>query len=414
MTTITTPLTLPCGTVLPNRLCKAAMTEGLADEWNRANRRHEILYRRWSEGGAGLLLTGNVTVDRRHPERPGNVAIDGNGGLEQLAAYARAGKAAGNHIWIQLTHGGRQTPQLVNERPLAPSAIRLRIPEIPGFGYGQPVAMTEAQILDVVARFARAAMVARDAGFTGVQIHAAHGYLISSFLNPLANQRQDAWGGSLRNRARLLLEVITAVRQAVGADFPVAVKLNSSDFQKGGFTTAECLELVGWLNETGIDLLEISGGSHEQPKMVGLTFQEEEAPPVKESTLKREAYFLEYAAQVRPVARMPLMVTGGFRTLAVMNAVIEAGELDVVGIGRPLVVDPSIAGRLLAGTAQSAYAMEDRIHNVAAMPWFYMQLRRLGDGLDPDLSPAGLETAGPHAAAEAATAAALRWEMPAA
>jgi 2,4-dienoyl-CoA reductase-like NADH-dependent reductase (Old Yellow Enzyme family) len=213
------PLRLPCGAVLPNRLCKAAMTEGLADSLLRATPRHETLYRQWSEGGAGLLLTGNVQVDRTDLERPGNVAIDvsaaqtvSDEALQRLRAWARAGTVGGNHLWMQLSHAGWQSPRYITSRPLAPSDVQLKLLG----NYARPRPLTEAEILDFIQRFARAAVIARETGFTGVQVHGAHGYLLSSFLSPVTNRRTDAWGGSLENRARFLLEVVRAVRKAVG------------------------------------------------------------------------------------------------------------------------------------------------------------------------------------------------------
>ncbi len=233
---ISTPFTLPCGAVLKNRLSKAAMTEGLGDGRNRATEGHVKLYRRWAEGGAGMLLTGNVHVDRRYLERPGNVAIDGPQSAEALAAlraYAEAGTVNNTHLWMQISHAGRQTPASVSKEPVGPSDKQL---DMPGAQFGKPRALTGAEIEDVIRRFAHAATIARETGFTGVQIHGAHGYLISEFLSPDVNNRTDEWGGSLENRARLLLEIVRAVRKAVGADFPISVKLNSADFQRGGFT----------------------------------------------------------------------------------------------------------------------------------------------------------------------------------
>ena len=316
------PLVLPCGATLPNRIAKAAMTEGVADPWLRATARHERLYRTWSKGGAGMLLTGNVQVDRTDLERPGNVAIDQSEprtyspeARARLAAWAKAGTVAGNHLWTQISHAGRQAPRYVTNRPSAPSAVQL---DLLG-NYAQPIALTEAQVLDLIGRFAHAADVAREAGFTGVQVHGAHGYLISSFLSPITNLRSDAWGGSLENRARFLMETIRAVRRAVGADFPVAVKLNSDDFRKGGFSSDECLQVVRWLNDEALDLLEVSGGTYEQPRLIGFEGRAADAVQVRPSTRVREAYFLDYAAAIRKVARMPMMVTGGFRSRAGME-----------------------------------------------------------------------------------------------
>lgn len=421
---VSQPLVLPCGAVLPNRLAKAAMTEGLADGMNRATERHATLYRRWAEGGAGLLITGNVQVDRTHLERPGNIAIDGNGGLDALARMAKAGTAGGNHLWMQINHPGRQTPASVNPRPLAPSAIPLAAPQA---GCGEPQAMTEAQIEDVIVRFIHAACVAQNCGFTGVQIHAAHGYLLSQFLSPLANQRQDSWGGSLENRARLLLEIVRRMRRAVGAAFPVSVKLNSADFQKGGFSDEESMQVVRWLSREAIDLLEISGGSYEQMYMIGRTDEQMNRPkPVAESTRRREAYFLDYAARVRPLASMPLMITGGFRSLDAMEEGLRGGELDVVGLARPLCVDADICRKLLAGAHDRAPSPENELsidraalgpdvddatlrttESWAQVAWSCVQLLRMGNGEAPDLKMSLLEALAGYDANEKAALAAL-------
>lgn len=400
MPTLADSLKLPCGALLKNRLAKAAMTEGLADPWNRATERHATLYRRWAEGGAGLLITGNVQVDRRHLERPGNVAIDGPQTDEQraaLTAFARAATDRGAAIWIQLSHAGRQSPKIVSREPVGPSAVRLNLP---GGQFAAPRALSHFEIEDVIARFAYAASVAKSAGFTGVQVHAAHGYLISEFLNPLVNRREDQWGGALENRARLLLRVVAAVRAKVGSGFPVSVKLNSSDFQKGGFSFEECLTVVSWLNEAGIDLLEISGGSYEQPQMMGIeglepAFEER----ARESTRAREAYFIQYAESVSARAAMPLMVTGGFRSRGAMDDALAAGAADAIGLARPLCVDPGLPRDLLNGAVAVAPSWENSLrlgpgglgpnskndlvralNGFGAMAFFYENLFRLADG----------------------------------
>lgn len=404
--TISSPLTLPCGAVLKNRLAKGAMTEGLGDARNQATGGHVRLYRRWAEGGAGMLLTGNVQVDRRYLERPGNVAIDGVQSNEAIAAlreYAKAGTANDTHLWMQISHAGRQTPALVNKEPVGPSDKAL---DMPGAQFGKPRALTGPEIEDVIGRFAHVAAVARDTGFTGVQIHGAHGYLISEFLSPDVNTRTDEWGGSLENRARLLLEVVRAVRRAVGTDFPVSVKLNSADFQRGGFSHEDSIRVATWLDAEGLDLLEISGGTYEQPRLVGLddmTLHPEKAEVRRESTIAREAYFLEYAKDIRAAVKMPLMVTGGFRTVAGMNAALGSGTMDVVGIARPLCVDPAIPAKLLSGAAKETPAYEKTLrlgpgilgphspinllkalNGWGQQGWFCLQLLRMGEGKDPD------------------------------
>lgn len=399
---IARPLTLPCGAVLPNRLAKAAMTEGLASPELRATRRHQTLYRRWSEGGAGLLITGNVQIDRRVLERPGNVAIDGNGGEAELKAWAEAGTAAGNHLWMQISHAGRQSPRYVASEPLAPSEVPL---DLLG-NYNRPRALEGHEILDFIQRFATASEIARDCGFTGVQIHGAHGYLLSSFLSPVTNRREDEWGGTLENRARFLLETVRATRVRVGDDFPLSVKLNSDDFRKGGFTHEECLQVVRWLEQEGIDLLEISGGNYEQPRMMGVSGKSESESGLRKSTVIREAYFIDYADSIRKVSKIPLMVTGGFRSRSAMDQALEEGHCDVIGIGRPLCGDPEAPRKLMDGSLNSAPRYEDRLKlaqtgwfspassnfmmralNIfGAMGWYYQQIFRLADGKDANLS----------------------------
>jgi 2,4-dienoyl-CoA reductase-like NADH-dependent reductase (Old Yellow Enzyme family) len=387
------PIVLPSGSTLPNRICKAAMSEGLADANNNSTTRLETLYRKWSEGGAGLLLSGNVQVDRWHLERPNNVVLDEETNLEALSSLAKAGTVGGNHFWLQLSHTGRQVSSFVNPEPLAPSSVEIDVPRELGLTFAIPREMTEKDIAKVIEQFVFAAKQTRAAGFTGLQLHAAHGYLFSQFLSPLANRRTDRWGGSLENRARLLVTVISSIREAVGKDFPIGIKLNSSDFQKGGFTHEECIELVKILNDTSLDLLELSGGSLEQPKQAGVTLKDEGQDGRRESTIKREAYFIEYAKEIREVAKMPIMVTGNFRTATGMISALEAGELDIIGIGRPIITDPSSPAKLLAGELESMPSPERNIEAFYLLQWFNMQLERLGDGLEPDLSLSGPEAA---------------------
>ena len=380
------PITLPNGVVLANRLVKAAMSEGFADADNNATERFVTLYRRWSRSGAGLLLTGNVQVDRLHLERPGNVVADAASDRAALRAFAKAGTEAGNHLWMQLAHTGRQVSDRINPAPLAPSAVEINLPRGLGFSFGPPREMREADIRTAIGQFAAAAKIARETGFTGVELHAAHGYLFSQFLSPLSNRRTDAWGGPLENRARLLLETLAAVRAAVGPDFPIGIKLNSSDFQTGGFTNDEAVRLVEWLNDAGLDLLELSGGSLEQPKMAGLALGEEGADARPASTIAREAYFVDYAAKVRAAAKMPVLVTGGFRTVAGMAEALETGALDLVGIGRPMLVETDLPRRILAGSVEVAPRPEEALQVFQILPWFNAQFERLADGLEPDLA----------------------------
>jgi 2,4-dienoyl-CoA reductase-like NADH-dependent reductase (Old Yellow Enzyme family) len=304
---------------------------------------------------------------------------------------------------MQISHAGRQTPALIAPEPVGPSAVQLAIP---GGRFGRPRALNEDEILNVIDRFAFAAGIARQTGFTGVQVHGAHGYLLSEFLSPRANKRDDRWGGSIENRARLLVETVRAVRSAVGTSFVVAIKLNSADFQKGGFSFEDCLAVIEMLNDEGLDLLEISGGNYEQPRLMGIDGLEPVfAEKVRESTRAREAYFFDYAAAARRVAKMPLMVTGGFRSATGMSEALGGGDVDLVGLGRPLCVDPDFPKKILSGAIERApdvdsalrlgpgllgpnspFAVVKAINGFARIGWYYEQIYRLADGEEPDLS----------------------------
>jgi 2,4-dienoyl-CoA reductase-like NADH-dependent reductase (Old Yellow Enzyme family) len=400
MPTLADPLRLPCGTLLPNRVAKAAMTEGLAGADDFANPRHARLYRRWAAGGAGLLLTGNVMIDGRWLERPGNVVIEDRSGRAALADWAEAGTAAGNHLWMQISHPGRQCTRMSSSRPVSASAEGLKLLGL----FARPRALSADEIKDVIHRFATTAAIARETGFTGVQVHGAHGYLLAQFLSPVTNRRADEWGGPLENRARLLLEIVRATRKTVGDDYPLAVKLNSADFQKGGFDLPDCVQVARWLAEERVDLLDISGGTYEQPRLFGYQGRAETAAePQRASTRAREAYFLDYAREIRAAYPLPLMVTGGFRTRAAMNEALAGGELDLIGLARPLCIEPELPGRLAAGTAEAAAPppalrfgdsrwagptsplMLMKFLNIQGeMAWYYRQILRLADGLQPD------------------------------
>lgn len=392
-----TPLTLPCGAILPNRLAKAAMTEGLATPDGVPTAELERLYGLWSDGGAGLLITGNVIVDADHLERPGNVVIDRAPDAAMaaaLAGWAKAGTRGGNHLWAQISHGGRQVQKSVNPAPKSASDVQLALP---GGQFAKPVPLTEAEIADLVQRWATAARACQDAGFTGVQIHAAHGYLVSQFLSPRSNRRTDRYGGSLDNRARFLLEIVAAVRAAVGSAFPIAVKLNSADFQKGGFDFADSLAVVKWLEAASVDLIEISGGTYEQPKLLGIAGMEaEEKQDIAPSTAAREAYFVDFAQAMQAEVGIPLMVTGGFRSRAAMTQALEIGAADVIGIGRPMCVMTDAPRRLIEGLDQlpryenglelipgwlgflKRLQVMKAINGFAGMAWFYEQIWSLG------------------------------------
>jgi 2,4-dienoyl-CoA reductase-like NADH-dependent reductase (Old Yellow Enzyme family) len=377
-------LTLPNGSTLPNRIAKAAMEENMADDQQAPSDALMRLYQNWADGGAGLIITGNVMVDGRAMTGPGGVVLQDDRQLDRFRRWASIGRSGGAQVWLQINHPGRQMQANLGQPTWAPSAVPLELGNL-SKRFSTPRAMTAEVIAEVIARFARTAQLGEQAGFSGVQIHAAHGYLLSQFLSPLTNQRTDQWGGPLENRARLLLDIVKAVRAVVSPGFTVAVKLNSADFQRGGFTADDAKTVVQWLNELDVDLVELSGGSYEAPAMQG------EARDGR--TLAREAYFVEFARDIRTVARMPVMVTGGVRRRPVAESVIESG-VDMVGIGTALAIDPQLPRSWQQGPDNAPQLppitwKNKAMASLANMAVVKFQLSRLSRNKvpDPEVSP---------------------------
>ena len=379
-----TPITLPNGAIIPNRLGKAAMEENMADADHAPSDALLSLYRAWADGGVGLMLTGNVMVDSRAMTGPGGVVLEDDQHLDRFERWAQVARAKGAQVWIQINHPGRQMAAALGQKTWAPSPVPL---ELGGLSKQFPVpkAMSDDDIAEVIRRFCRTAQLAEQAGFTGVQIHAAHGYLLSQFLSPLVNKRQDQWGGSIDNRARLLLEIVKAVRASVSPQFVVSVKLNSADFQRGGFSQEDATHVLARLNDLAVDLVELSGGSYEAPAMQGQARDGR--------TLAREAYFLEFARDMAAVARMPLMVTGGIRRLEVAQEVIASG-IAVAGMGTALAINPHLPNDWRAGkgdvpTLRAVTWKNKVLNSVANMAMVKFQLRRLSQGrrTQPRVSP---------------------------
>ncbi len=372
-------LKLPNGVILKNRIVKSAMSEALADECNNPTQAQINLFAQWSKGGAALLITGNTLVDRMHLEHASNFVLDPGSDMGRVSALAAAGKSGGAKILAQLAHAGRQTPEAINAHPTSISDVQLDLP-----GYGKPTPASEPEFEEIIAKFVRSARLAEEAGFDGVEIHAAHGYLLSSALSPRINTRTDRWGGALENRARLAIDVVRAVRIAVDPGFIVAVKLNSSDFQKGGFDHADSVQVAVMLEAVGVDFIEISGGNFEEPTAY-------QHASKSGSTKIREAYFLDYATAIKDALTIPLMVTGGFRSAGVMNDAIANGKTDLIGMGRPFIADPSFAAKLLAGEIEKAPAVEqdfppaDTLPRGAVLNWFCAQIALAGRTGAPDL-----------------------------
>ncbi|WP_432122036.1 NADH:flavin oxidoreductase/NADH oxidase family protein [Streptomyces sp. S1] len=372
------PLPLRSGQELRNRIAKAAMEENMAGAGQLPDEQLFTLYRRWAAGGTGLLITGNVMVHAEALTGPGGVVLDENAPLEPFAAWAEAGKSGGGALWMQINHPGRQVASDMPGVVWGPSDIGVSLGKHSG-RFGRPTAMTPRQIEETVARYAVTARRAEEAGFDGVEVHAAHGYLLSQFLSPLVNKRTDQWGGSLENRARMLLDIVRAVRATVSPSFAVAVKLNSADFQRGGFDADDARQVIGMLEPLGVDLVELSGGSYESPAMTGRS--------ADSRTRAREAYFLDLAKDLVRTSPLPLMLTGGITRRATAERVLDSG-VAVIGMGTALAVTPDLPDRWRrdreADRQIRPVTWSDKaLASAASMAQVRHQMRRLARGSNP-------------------------------
>ena len=346
---IAAPFTLPNGAVLKNRIAKSAMSENFGTRRHAPSKGLIHAYRVWAKGNPGLLITGNIMVDSMALGEARNVVVEDYKDFALLKQWAKSVAGTGLHLWPQINHPGRQAFAAINREIVAPSAVPLKMGGASKM-FKVPTALTEEAIWDIIKRFGTTARIMKEAGFTGCQIHGAHGYLVSQFLSPNSNIRTDQWGGSLANRARFVLEIYREIRRQVGAAYPIGIKINSADFQRGGFTEEASMEVVRLLGNEGIDLIEISGGTYEQPKLLGLSgMEEEEKQNVAESTLMREAYFVDFAVAMGEKVNVPLMVTGGFRQRAAMEQALQSGSADVIGLGRPMCVMTDAPNQLING-----------------------------------------------------------------
>lgn len=377
------PITLPCGITVANRIGKSALSEGMAHPDGRPSEALFKLYEEWGKSEAGIIFTGNVMVDRRHLVNANVMIAEDEAFLEDYKTLTDKAQANGSQLWMQINHPGRQAPKYLDDAPVSASDVAM-----PSSVYIQPTPLSEKDIWDVIDRYGNSALVAKRAGMSGVQIHGAHGYLVSQFLSGLTNKRTDQWGGSLENRARFALEIYRNIRKKVGDEFPIGIKINSADFQRGAFTEEESMEVIKMLDAEKMDLIEVSGGTYERAAMVG-TMQ-------KESTKQREAYFIEFIAKVRELVTTPLMLTGGFRTLNVMHQALESKSVDIIGLGRPFCMYPYLAKELIDGSRKDCISPGVRtgvdkidMSGMLVTPWYMFQLHRIGQGLapDPDMDP---------------------------
>lgn len=379
------PLPLRSGHILGNRIAKAAMEENMAGDGQVPGEELFTLYRRWANGGAGLLITGNVMVHAEALTGPAGVVLDENAPLEPFAEWAKAGKSGGGAIWMQINHPGRQVASDMPGVVWGPTDIPVDLGRHSS-RFGRPTAMTARQIEETVARYAVTARRAEQAGFDGIEVHAAHGYLLSQFLSPLVNKRTDRWGGSLENRARMLLDIVRAVRAAVSPSFAVAVKLNSADFQRGGFDAGDARQVIEMLDPLGVDLVELSGGSYESPAMTGR--------PADARTQAREAYFLDLARDLAETSPLPLMLTGGITRRATAEEVLDSG-VAVIGMGTALAVTPDLPDRWRERREADRQIRrvnwsDKALASAAGMALVRYQMRRLarGGGPRPGTHPA--------------------------
>lgn len=315
------PLKLPCGVTLKNRVAKSAMSDSLGDGTGHPTPEQIRLYQRWAEGGLAVSIIGEVQGNAGYAEKPGNLVLNESSDLDRFRKLAQHGGENDTMLWLQLGHAGALAypPTSI---PKGPSAL-----DLPGLSCAE---MAIAEIRQLPSAFAKIARLAQQAGFGGVQIHAAHGFLLSQFLSPLFNKRSDEYGGSIANRMRLMLETIETTRVAVGPDFPIAVKLNSSDQLEGGFDELGALEVVAALDRSSVDLIDISGGTY--------------FPGAKAASdgASHGPYFIEFAKRARAVTTKPLMLTGGFKTHAQAEDAVASGAVDMVGLARALVLEPSL------------------------------------------------------------------------
>ena len=381
MKIIASSFTLPNGTILKNRIAKSAMSENFGTRDHGPTMSLINTYHIWAKGNPALLITGNVMVDSMALGEARNVVVEDYKDFELLKKWAKSVEGTGVHLWPQINHPGRQAFSAINREIVGPSSIPLNIASASKM-FKIPKALTEEEIWHIIKRFGNTARIMKEAGFTGCQIHGAHGYLVSQFLSPNSNVRTDQWGGTLSNRARFVLEIYREIRSQVGSDYPIGIKINSADFQRGGFSEEESMEVILLLENEGIDLIEISGGTYERPIMMMGDRQK--------STISREAYFLDYIKKARKLIKTPLMLTGGFRSVSVMEKALGDGHLDIVGMARPFCLYPNLANQIFNGSVirfetpipQIGIKFLDKLGGVK-LPWYELQIQRIGNGKSP-------------------------------
>ena len=344
---------------MKNRLAKSAMSDSLANGEGDSTPEQAHLYQRWANGGIGLSIIGEVQGDFRYPEKPGNLVFGKHSHQQALHSLVAKATINGAHLWAQLGHAGALSHTPISQ-PAGPSALDV--------GGIKCRALSVDEVRQLPDMFAQTAQFAKAAGFGGVQIHAAHGFLLSQFLSPLFNARQDAYGGSIEARSSIIIKVINKVRKAVGPAFPIGIKINSSDMLEGGLTEAEALDFVRILDTTSVDLIEISGGTY--------------FPGTKASSdgASLGPYFVDFAKQARSATAIPLMATGGFKYRQQAIDALAGGFVDVVGLARALVVEPNLANLWLSAQGgDPVYPRFESTPEGGITAWYTMRITALGE-----------------------------------
>ena len=352
-------LELPCGAILKNRLAKSPMSDSLADGEGNPTEPQIRLYERWAEGGAALSFIGEVQGDPRFPEKPGNLVLGSHSNQNSLELLAKRSVIEGAHLWPQLGHAGALS-HLPISQPKGPSPL-----DVEGL---QCAGMSIDEIHELPDMYARTALHAKTVGFSGVLIHAGHGFLLSQFLSPLFNHRNDGYGGSIEARCRIVLEVISEVRRAVGPSFPVGIRINSTDQLAGGLTEADALEAIRLLDQTSIDLIDISGGTY--------------FPGAKASSegSSRGPYFLDFARLAKEVTNAPLMLTGGFKSRDQAIDALASGAVDMVGLARAMVLNPRLANTWFSEDRSDPEFPKFKFTPPGGITaWYTMRLTALGE-----------------------------------
>lgn len=353
-------LELPCGSILKNRLAKAAMSDSLGNGEGDSTEAQSRLYEKWAKGGVALSVIGEVQSDHRYPEKPGNLVLGDRTNHQSIQTLASRGIIQGSHLWPQLGHAGALSHSPISQAR-GPSAL-----DIEGLHCGE---MSVDEIKQLPGMYARTALYAKNAGFSGVQLHAGHGFLLNQFLSPLFNHRSDGYGGSVEARSRIVLEVIAEIRRAVGPLFPVAIRINSTDKLEGGITETDALDVVRLLDQSSVDLIDISGGTY----FPG-------AKASSDGTSDGGPYFLEFARRAKEVTQVPLMLTGGFDNREQAIAAISSGAVDLIGLARAMVLNPQLPKAWLSkeGT-DPEFPVFDSPPRGGVTAWYTMRITALGN-----------------------------------